>query len=182
MKRTQEDLRLQEVQKKLDEAVKGLTDELKKRDLAFDSSRLNDSYRRSITIGAEYIPIEIRQELGSGRYYTTPKGKIRIQVGGYGSKTQFPERKNGFDFVAIVNNIEERIKATRAARKSEKEKGKRRGSLEEAVVRINEEVGDLSGVRCHADQYLHGIDIEVSHLTEEKALAVMQMLKEILGT
>lgn len=170
---------------KLDDALKGLTNELGKRGVPHQLVEPDPIHghrplwRKFNSIGGEYMEVEIKAERGSPM--ARAKGKIRIQVGNYGERRQFPERKDGFNFAAIVDCIQTSIKAKKEGRKADKEKDKLKKAMDDAHARISEQVGDVPDTRLSVNPRLDGFDIELSGLDEEKTLKVLTSLKEILS-
>lgn len=173
--------------KKLDDAMKGITTELSKRGVPFEVNKTEPMlghipFTRSINhVGGEYIPVEVKAERGGAM--ARVRGKIRIQVGGYGDKKQFPERKDGFDFAAVVDAIEAQIKAAKDGRKRDKERNKTKDHLDEALSRVKEQLGQpISGVRVFVDHNLHGINIHLDSLTEERANEVLGAIRKVFAS
>ena len=171
---------------KLDEALKGVTTELGKRGVPYQLVEPDAIHghrplsRRFSSLGGEYLEVEIKAERGSAM--ARVRGKIRIQVGGYGDRKQFPERKEGlFDYKAVVDSIQAALKAKKEARKADKEKNKRKDAMDDAHARISEKVGDVPDTRFSVNPRLDGFDIELSGLDEEKTLKVLNAIKEILS-
>jgi len=172
---------------KLDIALKGITTELGKRGIPYQLKEVNPIHghrplsREIDSIGGEYLPIEIRAERGTAM--ARMRGKIRVQVGGYGDRKQFPERKDGFDFAAIVDAISEAIKRNKESRKRNKEEAKQKASLDEALSRVKEKLGQpIDGVRLFVDYNLHGLNIHLDGLTEERANEVLTAIRKVFAS
>lgn len=82
--------------------------------------------------------LDVVQEYSGRGWRCTPNGKLRVIVGGYGDKRQFPQRKDGsHDYTAIADLIHSH--ALRA--KHIKAMAERREGNKEAVEAICEELG-----------------------------------------
>lgn len=176
-----------ETHAKLDAAMKGITNELSKRGIPFEVHKPEPMlghipFHRSINhVGGEYLPVEVKAERGGAM--ARARGKIRIQVGTYGDKKQFPERKEGFDFVAVVDAIQEQIKRGKESRKRDKDKAKQKEALDEAVARVKEKMGQpIDGVRVFVDYNLHGLNIHLDGLTEERANDVLAAIRKVYAS
>jgi hypothetical protein len=172
---------------KLDAAMRGITSELGKRGIPYSlvepaRGQSFTGFTRAVnTVGGEYLPVEVKAERGGAM--ARMRGKIRIQVGTYGDKKQFPERKGGFDFAAIVDAIEAQLKAAKDGRKRDKERSKKKDNLDEALSRINEKLGEsISNVRVFVDHNLHGINIHLDSLTEERANEVLTAIRKVFAS
>lgn len=172
---------------KLDAAMKGITNELSKRGIPFEVHKTEPMlghmpFTRSINhVGGEYLPVEVKAERGGAM--ARVRGKIRIQIGTYGDKKQFPERKDGFDFAAVVDAIQASIKRSKDSRKQDKERTKHKDSLDEAVSRVKEKLGQpIEGVRVFVDHNLHGLNIHLDGLTEERANDVLVAIRKVFAS
>lgn len=172
---------------KLDNALRGITTELGKRGIPYQLKEASPLHghrplaRAIDSIGSEYLPVEIRAEQGTamGRV----RGKIRVQVGGYGERKQFPERKDGFDFAAIVDAIVDLIKCKKDTRKRDKEESRQKASLEEALARVKGKLGQpIDGVCLFVDYNLHGLNIHLDGLTEERANKVLTAIRKVFAS
>lgn len=97
-----------------------LTKRLKatKRKVRIDEPRSSTTDWRHVAIDGVLIRVEVRSERqrGVGSYYGPNfNGKVRVVVGDYGDVRQFPQRKNGHDYDAIVDEILRRVDACKAA-------------------------------------------------------------------
>jgi hypothetical protein len=173
----EQEKRQKALQDRLDAALRGITDELKKRGLRYEAQRDGLGHRRAISqVEDEYLSVEVRTE----RSRSWMPDKIRIRVGSYGNISQFPERKAGFDFVKVVDQVEARLKGMRETRVFYKDREQKHEELRDAEARVHEQVGGVPGVSLSVDEHLDGLNVRIGSLPEDKALAVMRALKEIL--
>jgi len=165
-----------EQDRKLVAAFEGLKAELTKRKIPFDSGKSFGGRYDISRIDGEYVgSIEIRAEQTAGLY---PKvGRVRIIAGKYhDNKRQFVERKDGFNFAEIVDDILQRVVHARYVEVRRREDEKRREQLEAQVERIQRIVGEVPAARVQVRQS-GGLHVEADRLSEEQALRVMQLLQ-----
>ncbi len=174
--------RRERVQAKIEEAFKGISEALTKRGREIDDVARGDGYLVFNRVDEVLVPVEIREEHPSNRWTTTPRGRIRIKVGSYGDKVQFPERKKGFDFAAIADAIEKQFQSQKGSASRRKEDSRKLDELNASMARVIESGGPLPpSARCVVDPHLNGINITVEALTEEQALRAVLALQEILS-
>jgi hypothetical protein len=169
-----------ETEKKLVAAFDGLVAELEQRKVPFTSGK-SWGGRYSITVRAADDPklpsleIEVRSEHGS-RAFSPKIEKIRIVVGRYRDKRAFLERKVGFDFKEIVDDILQRFERAKASDASTREHMALRAQLEDQAERINTLVGPIPAATVRVYQS-GGLRVEADNLSEDQALAVMRLLQ-----
>lgn len=159
---------------KLAAAFEGLKAELTRREIPFEGDKQLGGRYGFNRIGGAYVNVEIRSE-SSSRTWAPKVEKVRIRVGGFHDKRQFPERKTGFDFKEIVDTILRHVESAKADLISDQRAEIRRGELETQLARLKQRVGDVRGALVSVH---HGsLRVEVSGLSEEHALRVMQLLQ-----
>jgi hypothetical protein len=185
--RESEERRSSELHTKLDAAQKGICDELGKRGIPYQLKKPGSMHgsvpfwREFESVGGEYVSVEIKPEFGTAM--SRQRGKIRIKVGDYGQRQQFPERKTGFDFVAIVDTVLAHVKGLKEKQTRNKDRAKQKDALDAAVSRIKEKLGQpITGVSVAVDHHLHGINIELNGLTEERANEVLNAIKKVFAS
>jgi hypothetical protein len=128
-----------------------------------------------------YISLECHEETQTGSYSYKKNGKLRLIVGGYGDKRQFPQTKDGgFNWDKIVKVIESKVAQRKAddARSAKAQSRREQADVEcsqlRAVYGLKEYYGFLQVSPC--DQ---GIELRVNKgITKEQAEVLIKAAKE----
>lgn len=167
---------IKEIENKLRAAHVTLGIELKKR--GHKPTDVRSHYNGYRTVDGESVHIEIdTQRTHSSWEY--PK-KIQIFVGLYGpGRKRFPERKDGFDFKAIIDYVELSLAGIQNDRTARNDKEQRLATWRAAVDRLNAEVGEpLRRVTLRVSSYGTGIDLDIEDLNEERARQILNAVRE----
>lgn len=168
-----------ETERKIIAACEGITSELESRKIPFGCIK-DWGGRYSIKVqapdeGTASVEIEVKSEHTS-RSFRPKVEKIRIVVGRYNDKRHFLERKAGFAFKEIVDEVLQRFQRAADVEASRRQHAARQTLLEAQAARVNAEVGLLPSTRLRVYQS-GGLLIEADNLSEDQALAVMQLIK-----
>lgn len=144
--------------------------------------KLGHDTQMNFQVDGVWRPFEITADMpGYGSYHSwnrdRPPKKLRIQVGDYGSKKQFPHRKAGFDFPKIAKAISEYVNIRLAAKRTDEEcraKDKKHSALLRKVAKkagLEAIDGVVYGPLSVKSDY-HGVHVTLSirNITNEKAL------------
>jgi len=139
----------------------------------------NGVYIRSVD-GA-LIAIEACEEYKGGSYGTQKSGKVRLIIGGYGNKVQFPQRKDGeYNWDAIIKAIADRVKQKLYASERNAVAEAKLAQAEVECDQLREAYGlqRYEGlIRVVPSNY--GIELKVSsEITKEQAEILIKAAKE----
>lgn len=165
-------------ERKLEAIFEGIKAELLRRGLTFEGGVQTGGRYGFSSVDGQRLNVTLKEEHGKNQYrmWNPQVSKIRIVVGDYSDKRQFPERKDGFDYAAIVDDIVARLQRAKAAEVSNAAHMRLRAQLDVQVKRIKSIVGEIRSARIHVVDS-SGIHVEADGLTEEQALQVMQLLQ-----
>jgi len=161
---------------KLVEAVRalGLTPNGDGRAGIISSSSLN-------YVDDEYVCFELVEEKAHG-FPRPEQPKLRIILGSYGDKQQFPEPKNGFDFGKIAEAIKKRVETSKAKKNRDEEIRIKKLKNEMVAKFLNEKFGFTPYGHPRVDVNKYG-DLEVNlslRGSEEKLTDLLQKIMPAL--
>lgn len=110
-----------------------------KRKVRINEPRSSMSDWRHVAIDGVPIRVEVRSERhrGSSSYYGPNfNGKVRIVVGDYGNVRQFPQRKAGHDYDAIVDEILQRADNQKASNHMEERRQAALDAIQPTIARL----------------------------------------------
>jgi hypothetical protein len=166
-----------EMDARRDAFLVSLATELRSRNhITTDDCRKVDGHLTHIRVDAQRQDHGFRQPM-NGRLYVT----FRLNYGSNGRAYTAQEgSKNGFNVKKAADAMEDQICQANREQQDERTRRQRRENSAAAVARVNQALGlkDYIGPRAEVDKF-GWLKVELDELTEDEAMAVLKVIKEM---